>query len=60
MATVTISVPEAWMDSTISSGVLYLPVPKMSRELNTFPAITNWPSMMDSFRTPGTKKNRQG
>ena len=42
MATVTISLPEAKIAFSIKSLDLNLPVPKNKRELNSFPAMTNF------------------
>src|SRR5215475_4638065 len=42
MLTVTISAPLAAIESRMTSKLVYLPVPTMSRELNARPPITNW------------------
>ena len=46
MATVTISAPEASIASRISSIVRYLPVPTISRERNSRPAMISGSSII--------------
>jgi hypothetical protein len=48
MATVTIAGWAAIKACLMSSRVLYLPVPKISREEYGVPAMTNWESCMDA------------